>query len=62
MKRYIVIATFISGSGDVIEAEHTITYRSYEEASAAQISHMENSEYTHIGFRIVELEEVSHEE
>ena len=60
MKRYICITKFITKKGDVIESEHGIAYKTLEDAANGQLDHMHTSEYTTVGFRIIELKEVKH--
>lgn len=57
MKRFIVVQKMISKE-KIIEVEHSIAYETLEAAAKEQLVHMNISEYTIVGFRIVELEEL----
>ena len=59
MKRYIVEHKIISNStGTILTVEHGIAYETLEDAAEGQRTHIENTDYICVGFRIIELEEV----
>ena len=64
MKRYIVEHQFISDidSSTICTAEHGITYKTLKEAAEGQAEHIGNSDYYCVGFRIIELREVEHDD
>ena len=61
--RFIVETKILSNTtGAVLTVEHGLTYDTIEEAATGQIEHVINSEHTCVGFRIIELREVEHDD
>ena len=58
MKRYIAEVRFIGSAGSVVTCLHSTTYGTIEEAAESVKDEMNRGLHVHVGFRIIELEEI----